>query len=230
MAGRLLSLLAERPRLIVSLPANSAELARAAPEGGADALKVHIRVTHDASGTRFGSLAEERSNLEHILSLGLPTGIVPGAGENLPTREEMGQLAAMGVDFFDMYAEDMPAWLTGFQGMTRAVAVHSAAEADALLDLEALGFELIEAAAIPHAGYGRPLCAADLAAYRRLRRATKLPIIVPTQRAIIPEEAAMLVRDIGINAIMIGAIVTGKEPETLRRATQQFAEALGLTS
>lgn len=230
MAGQLLSLLAERPRLIVSLPANSAELGRAAAEGGADALKVHIHITHDASGTRFGSLAEERGNLEQILSLGLPTGIVPGAGESIPTREEMEQLASMGMDFFDMYAEDMPAWLIGFEGMTRAVAIHSAAEADTLPDLEGLGFELIEAAVIPHASYGRPLCAADLAAYRRLRRSTKLPIIVPTQRAITPEEAVMLVQDIGIDAIMIGAVVTGKEPGTLREATERFAEALRRSS
>jgi hypothetical protein len=230
MAGQLLSLLAERPRLIVSLPANSAELGRAAAAGGADALKVHIHVTHDASGTRFASLAEERGNLEQILSLGLPTGIVPGAGERLPTREEMELLASMGMDFFDMYAEDMPAWLIGFQGMSRAVALHSPEEMDVLPDLEALGFELIEAALIPHAGYGRPLCAADIAAYHRLRRATKLPIIVPTQRAITPQEAAMLIQDISMNAIMIGAIVTGKEPDTLREATERFAEAVRRSS
>jgi len=226
MAGRLLSLLAEGPRLIVSLPANSPELARAAVEGGTDALKVHIHVRHDASGTQFGSLAEERGDLEQILSLGLPTGIVPGAGKRLPTSEEMDQLAAMGIDFFDMYAEDMPAWLTVFSGMTRAVALHSLAQGDLLADLQALGFELIEAAIIPHEGYGRPLTAADLAAYRKVRNATRLPIIVPTQRAMRPEEAGLLVRDIGINAIMIGAIVTGKEAAGLRAATERFAKGI----
>jgi len=226
VAGRILSLLAERPRLIVSLPANSPELARAAADGGAEALKVHIRVRHDASGTQFGSLAEERANLERILALGLPTGIVPGAGDHLPTLQEMQELAAMGLDFFDLYVHDTPAWLVGFAGMTRAVAISEVAQCDQLRDLEALGFELIEAAVVPHEGYGKPLSVADLVAYRQVRGATQLPIIVPTQRAIRPEEAPILLRETGVNALMIGAIVTGRKPTSLRAATEQFAAAM----
>jgi len=226
VGGRFLSLLAEKPRLIVSLPANSPELARAAADGGAEALKVHLHVRHDASGTQFGSLAQERPNLEQILALGLPTGIVPGAGDRLPTPEEMGELVAMGLDFFDCYAHDTPAWLMRFAGMTRAVAISSAAQCDHLGDLEALGFELIEAAIVPHAGYGKPLTVADLVGYRQVRRATALPIIVPTQRALRPEEALILLRETGINALMIGAIVTGRAPASLRAATERFAAAM----
>lgn len=226
MAGRLLSLLADGPRLIVSLPANSPELARAAQTGGANALKVHLHVRHDASGTQFGSLAEERANLEQILALGLPTGIVPGAGDCLPTPEEMQALTEMGLDFFDFYSHDTPAWLVGFAGMTRAVAINSPTQCDQLADLEELGFELIEAAIVPHEGYGKPLTVADLVAYRQVRLATSLPIIVPTQRALRPEEVPILLRETGINALMIGAIVTGREPASLQAATERFAAAM----
>ncbi|PJB63418.1 MAG: hypothetical protein CO095_16530, partial [Armatimonadetes bacterium CG_4_9_14_3_um_filter_58_7] len=68
----------DRISLIVSLPANSPELAIAAIAGGAECLKVHIRVHHDASGTHFGSLEDERGNLESILSVAgtVPVGIV----------------------------------------------------------------------------------------------------------------------------------------------------------
>lgn len=226
MAGRLLALLAERPRLIVSLPANSPDLARAAADGGADALKVHLHVRHEASGARFGDLSEERASLEAILALGLPVGVVPGAGDELPSPEEMDAIAAMGMDFFDLYAHDMPAWLVGFAAMTRAIALDHSWDAESLRQYAALGFELIEAAVVPHEGYGRPLSAADLACYRRVREATDLPIIIPTQRAIRPEEAPLLVGPIGINAIMIGVIVTGREPRSLRAATERFASAL----
>ena len=123
MAGLLLGLLAERPRLIVSLPENSVELARAAAEGGADALKVHTNVRHDASGTQFGSLAEERERLEGILAVGLPTGIVPGVAASLPSRQDMAELARMGIDFFDLYVHDMPVWMTRVEGMTRTAAI-----------------------------------------------------------------------------------------------------------
>jgi hypothetical protein len=226
VAGRLLSLLAEKPRLIVSLPRNSPELARAAAEGGADALKVHLHVRHEASGTEFGTLSQEREDLEQILALGLPTGIVPGAGDRQPSLEEMRQLAVMGVDFFDLYAQDMPAWLLGFEGMTRAVAIDHRWQPGMLDQYAALGLELLEAALIPHQGYGKPLSVADLAAYRRVRASTMLPIIVPTQRAIRPEEAPALVDWVGINALMIGVIVTGREAPSLREATQRFAAAL----
>lgn len=222
MAGRFLAALRERPRLIVSLPANSAALARAAAEAGAEALKVHINVRHEASGTAFGSLAEERGNLERILAVGLPTGIVPGAAGSLPSREDMYELEAMGVDFFDLYDHDMPLWLARWQGMTRAVAISQATPIEAICDFASVGFEMVEAAIIAHEGYGQPVSVADVMAYRRVRQATKLPIIVPTQRAILPDDVPALL-GIGINAIMIGAIVTGKEPESLGRATERFA-------
>jgi hypothetical protein len=229
VAGQVLALLAARPRLIVSLPENSVELAHAAAKGGADVLKVHLNVKHDASGTRFGSFSEERGRLEEILAVGLPTGIVPGVAGSLPTPEEMGQLAEMGLDFFDLYAHDMPAWMIRLEGMTRAVAIGHATPPESIRDLEGLGVELLEAAIVPHEGYGEPLCAADLMAYQRVRRATKLPIIVPTQRAIEPEEVATLV-GIGMDAIMIGAIVTGREANSLRAATERFASALASLS
>lgn len=226
MAGRLLSLVAEAPRLIASLPTNSPDLAQAAADGGADALKVHLHVRHEASGTRFGGLEEERDKLEAILSLGLPTGIVPGAGEDLPTPDEMTELARMGIDFYDLYARDMPVWLCSFEGMTRGVAIDDQTDMETVAELGGLGFEVMEAAVVPHEGYGRPLCAADLARYRMVRRATPLAIIVPTQRAIEPSEARFLVEEVGVNAVMIGVVVTGREPETMRTATARFAAAL----
>jgi hypothetical protein len=226
VAGRLLSSLSQGPRLIVSLPANSPELARAAVDGGADALKVHVHVRHEASGTRFGGLAEERAALEAILDLDLPTGIVSGAGDSVASLAEMDELRDMGIDFFDLYAHDMPVWLKSYQGMTRAVAVGETATPDSIRELQAMGFEMIEAAIVPHEGYGKPLSVADLAAYGLVRRATDLPIIVPTQRAIAPEEVPVLVDEVGVNAVMIGAIVTGREPGSLLEATERFAAAL----
>jgi len=225
VAGQLLSLLSERPRLIVSLPQNSPDLARAAADGGADALKVHINVTHEASGTHFGSLADERSALEQILALNLPTGIVPGVASSLPSPADMEQLARMGIDFFDLYAHDMPAWMLGLEEMTPTVALSDTTPLTAVPGIESLGFEMIEAAVVPHSGYGLSLSVADLMTYQQIRAATRLPIIIPTQRAIRPEEVSALV-DLGLDAVMIGAIVTGRDPASLRAATERFAAAL----
>jgi hypothetical protein len=61
-----------------------------------------------------------------------------------------------------------------------------------------------------------------------MRAATQLPIIVPTQRAIRPEDVPLLLRNAGVNALMIGAIVTTAEPAALRAATERFAAAMGV--
>jgi len=225
MAGRLLALLRAQPRLIVSLPQNARELAQAAADAGADALKVHINVHHDASGTHFGTLAEERANLESILEVGLPTGIVPGVAASLPSREDMAELARMGVDFFDLYDHDMPLWMLEIEDLTRTVAASSSTSLDSVKEFESMGFEMVEGAIIPHEGYGQMLSAADLAAYRRLRQMTALPIIVPSQRAMRPDDVPALLAT-GMDAVMIGAIVTGRETQQLRAATQEFAGAL----
>jgi hypothetical protein len=225
--GRALDLLKHGPRLIVSLPANDAELAAAAREGGADILKVHMRVTHAASGTRFGTLEEERLRLKHILgAFSGPVGIVAGA-EDPATSDEMDDLRLMGIDFFDLYTSHMPAWMWRVEGMNKVVALEAnAAPAQASM-LERLGADAIEAAVIPHEGYGQPLTVADLLYYRAIRESTNLPIIVPSQRKFRPDEALLLTERCGVEGIMIGAIVTGRTPQEIERATKAFKRALG---
>ena len=50
--------------LVVSLPSNNLEMAKAALEGGAQAVKVHCNVWHRASGHTFGTYAENREFLQ----------------------------------------------------------------------------------------------------------------------------------------------------------------------
>jgi len=208
--------------LIVSLPANSPELARAAIAGGAECLKVHIRVHHDASGTHFGTLEEEQDNLEAILTIAesLPVGIVAGA-EQAATPEEMETLARMGFDFFDMFDYFMPAWMLQVTSMTRVVAVGPNWSLNQLRALQASGAEMLEAAIVPHEKYGEPLTVADLASYRAIVETFAAPVIVPSQKRIRPEEVPLLA-GAGVKAVMIGTIVTGKEAEEIEEVTARF--------
>lgn len=225
MAGRLLKLLDRRPGLIASLPANSLDLARAAQDGGAHCLKVHINVHHDASGTHFGTLAEERPALEAILALGLPTGLVVGA-DTVCSQDELPVIEQMGFDFIDAYAHHMPAWLFAASKVPRMVAVGSDYTLDEISAVAGIGAELLEAAIVDHNGYGQPLNTRDLLRYGAIAAGVEVPIVVPTQRAITPPEAALLVSTVGVAAVMIGAIVTGKEPAGFAQATAAFRAAL----
>lgn len=224
--NRTVELLVSGPTLIMSLPANNPELARAAVRGGADVLKIHIRVKHDASGTYFGSLAEERDAIKQIIDIFPgPVGIVAGAVDPA-TPEEMEELKGLGIDFFDLYASQMPAWMWEVDGMDKAVALEPSYTLQQALALETLGADLIEAAIIPHDQYGQPLTVGDMAAYRDLHDTLDIPIIVPTQRAIRAEEAQLITDVCGIEGLMIGAIVTGKTPESIENAVKRFKKAI----
>jgi hypothetical protein len=213
------------PRLLVSLPRNDVALAEAAVAGGADGLKTHINVHHRASGTRFGSVADERAALEPILGLGVPTGLVIG-GEGAVHRSEIAAAAAMRFAFFDVYLSHAPAWYVAACGDVPATAALGADEplqrAAVLADL---GFAAVEASLAPADAYRTPLPASRVADYARLARLTSLPVIVPSQHAITADDVPALIAA-GIGVLLIGAVVTGDDPDSVHKTTAEFRSAL----
>ncbi|HVF10567.1 MAG TPA: hypothetical protein VNA16_07185, partial [Abditibacteriaceae bacterium] len=69
--------------------------------------------------------------------------------------------------------------------------------------------------------YGQLLSTLDLARYSELAQSIKVPFIVPSQKSIVPADVPAL-RQAGAKGVLIGAIVTGKEPESLEQATRAF--------
>lgn len=227
--NRTLHMLGERFSLLVSLPRNDPEMAQAALDAGADGLKVHIGLEHFASGLSTGSLDQEEAALREICSLGAPVGIVPGVGEGLATREEMLRLSEIGIDFFDLYATDMPAWMLRMEDCPLSVMVAFSATCRPWGLVEDVARPsrpvMIEASIAVHESYGTPLTAADVSDYAEIAARAGQPVIVPTQKAIRPDEVAVL-KDTGVAGILIGAIVTGAETATITEATARFREAL----
>ena len=224
--GRLLELFDKNKlTLIMSLPENSLEMAKAAIDAGADALKVHCNVKHKASGVSFGSLEEEGAKLAAILkSSKIPVGIVPGA-ERKPTVDEMKEIVKMGFDFVDMNICDMPDYFYAFNGITKVAALENESQLEKVMEKKKSNFKALEAAVVPHLGYGQNMTIGDLRAYITLAVSSGLPVIVPTQRKITYEEVPIL-SDTGIKALMIGAIVTGKTPALIASAVKDFRKAI----
>ncbi len=216
-------------RLLVSLPRNEPELARAALDAGADGLKVHIGLEHFASGLSTGSLDQEEDAIRQIVALGAPVGIVPGVGEAMADREEMLRLAEIGIDFFDLYATDMPAWMLRMSDcpMSVMIAFSDTCWPWALVE-DTQGDtrpDLIEASIVAHDDYGTPLTAADVSSYAEIARRAPQPVIVPTQKSVRPDEVGALI-DTGVAGLLIGAIVTGAEVDTLAAATEEFRASI----
>ena len=214
--------------LVVSLPANTEALAQAAIDGGADAIKVHLNVDHRASKTKFGSFKAERKAIEKIVKRAgkkVAVGVMAGA-KTVATIDELDELGKMGLEFVDCYVNDYPATLLGQLFRLRAMlALGPDYRFEEIQGMASLGVEAVEASIVEPKGYGLPLMTSDLMAYRAIASATKLPMVVPTQRKISPRDVSLLAW-CGARAIIIGAIVTGKTPAGVLAATKAFRESI----
>lgn len=222
--SKLLSQLSRQFTLMVSLPKNDPKLAVAAVESGARCLKVHINCHHFASGTTFGSWNEERAIIREILSaVDVPVGIVTGETTQ-PDENDLVEIQQAGFDFWDLFAKFTPPGHLRLS-MGRMVAVDSSWTPDLMRALEELGVQIIEGSVIPKTEYRTPLNLVDLASYLRLSQSSKMPVLIPTQKAVEPSEVGFLQRA-GAAGLTIGAVVTGLEESSLREATSRFAESI----
>ncbi|MGQ8873718.1 hypothetical protein [Paenibacillus sp. TSA_86.1] len=225
--ARLQTMLGEKPlSLIVSLPGNDLALARAALEEGADALKVHYNVGHRASGNHFGSLDEYTEVFRAIRSeFGGPLGVVPSGSIEGTRREDVERLAGMGFDFYSIYAHHLPSFMLQDLGLESTFAINNEYDTSLVASAAHYGFTALEASIVPGNEYGTPLSFADVLRYRQLVLQAGVPVLVPSQRKLVPEDISVLHHS-GIKAIMLGAMVTGKTEDELRRAVSSFRNAI----
>ena len=211
--------------LVISLPVNDASLAQAAWQEGVDAVKVHINVEHRASGSTFGSYAEEKEVLEQIISEAKgPCGIVAGVGLDAVSADYKNVIAA-GFNFVSLYAHDMPIALAQDDAILKMVAFDSSYDMAYLKHLEKANADIFEASVMRPESYGDSLSVKELLIYANICENTSLPVLVPTQRNVLPCEISALAA-CGVKATMIGAIVMGREEDGIRRAVAEFRNAI----
>lgn len=209
--------------LIASLPANDPYLARCGWESGADVVKVHINVKHRASNTLFKSFAEERDNLMQILSEAKgPVGIVLGGDPDSAGRD-LNNVIEAGFEFVSLYAHHTPISVLS-SGMTKMLAPSYSYSMDEIACLSKYA-DVLEASVMHPDDYGTALTVRDIMLYSRIVSCTNIPVVVPTQKRILPDELNVL-KDTGIKGIMIGAIVTGKERETFKKAVYTYKNSI----
>ena len=210
--------------LIMSLPQNDPLLCRAAFEAGADAVKVHINVDHRASGTHFGRLSEERPALEEMLARRAgPMGLVLG-GSLEAAALDAEDASRLPFSFHSVYAHHLPAWALGGKAALMA-ACDSSYPLELIAAMPSVGADVLEASVIPGSEYGQPLSMRDLLLYKRIAEAVNIPVVVPTQRAIRPQEVGQLIR-CGVRGLMIGAVVTGKTERSVAASVAAFRKAI----
>ena len=180
----------KKPALIMSLPGNDPSLARIAVECGADVIKIHMNVQHRASGIHFGSFEEEKERLAEIREIAgqHPCGIVAGSCVEDVER-----------DFLYPVLAD--------KNMKKMIALAPGYSLEEVRLLGAIGADVLEASVMRPETYGQRLTAKELLEYAAITENSKLPVVIPTQRAILPCEVSQL-SQIGVSGIMIGALVS----------------------
>jgi hypothetical protein len=206
--------------IIVSLPRHDMDLARAALDGGASAIKVHLNALHRASGTVFGSFAQERPFLERLSGLGAPMLVMAGQ-ETVPTAAEMEALAELGFEGFNVYVDHLQPHL--LRSRLRPMPALSATSTDAdNARLAAIPGAMIEASIMDFVDYGTPLTEDDLGRYRHIAELSDAPVIAPSQKKFTPADMPAL-RATGIAAPLLGVIVTGDTPPGMLASVGAFA-------
>lgn len=205
----------------MSLPANDPELAKAAWEHGADAVKVHINVEHRASNTIFRSFEEEYEALKEILSVAKgPTGIVLG-GDVLSAAKDYESVVKAGFDFVSLYVHHTPMQVLQSDKILKMLAIDYTYSQYEINSLSHIGADILEASVIKPETYGQPLTAREIISYKYIVQNTDIPVVVPTQRDIKASHLSTLAQ-CGVNGVMLGAIVTGKTKESISRAIAEF--------
>lgn len=242
--SRLKSLVNERRfPLIVSLAANDPELARAAEEAGADAVKLHLNTVHEITGSRFGSWAEEKEGILAVLkAVHLPVGVVPGQRDTMTDSRSFEGMAAAGVDFIDAPWPALPAAvLTRNLQEGRPAIMAALSYADLVVDqanasltpsplsplLPSLtrlpGVDMVEAAVAAPGEVGRPLTAATLVRYAQVCQESRLPVFVPSQAVVSPQDLRLLAA-VGVAGVLLGPLVIGRTASEISRQLPRFRQ------
>jgi len=212
-------------RVISSLPENSYQLAKAAWENGADAVKIHINVPHRASGTLFKSFHEEKEQIEKILDESpIPVGLVAGASIQ-DVLKDYDIITKYPFDFLSLYLHDTPPEILTNKKLTCMMACDYTYLPSEIKQFRDLNVDILEASIIHPELYGTYLNSRDLLKYRELVTISDLPVIVPSQKKIRVEDVKSIA-ETGIKGIMLGAVVTGNTEESIKTTIAQFREEI----
>lgn len=212
--------------LIVSLPKNDIDLAKAALNGGADAIKVHTNVWHRASNNVFPPFLEQIELLKKIIdSVSIPVGLVPGGENSCVTENEIKIIKSMGFDFISMFVHHMPLYIYK-SGITIMATITNDYKVDDIKALDDLNVDIIEADMVKDDKKDIiRLC--DLMSYKKVVKALNKPVCVPTQR-IINQNDVIDLYNIGVKCLMIGVIVTGDIPGELENITKSYRKEIDI--
>jgi hypothetical protein len=208
---RLISLLNKEPlTLIVKLPENTVEMAKAAEASGADAICL--------------SYSEDKDTLRDIIDA-VKISVGMSLDENILTEDEMKDFKKLGFDFVDIPSNDAPDHLLKMGGFGRILSLDPDYSGLDLTRLSDRPIDGLDAAVIMPEDWGKELNVGDLQQYITIAMSTTLPVIVPAQKSIRASEVP-IIWDTGAKGIMIGENIIGDNVQSMKAVIKEYRSAM----
>lgn len=218
-------LFAEKPfSVIISLPQNDIELARAAIEAGADALKFHINVTHFASGNHFEGIEAYTQFITDVRAqFKGPIGVVLGDTIEKVAATDYELLQRLSIQYYSLYSAHIDERALSQQLLEKTAAINHAFPLTQLLFFEQFQVTALELSIIKQSEYGQLLNLDDMLRYQAIRTQTALPLIIPSQKKLTNANIKWLQSN-GMNAVMLGAICIGQTADSIYESIRQLTK------
>lgn len=208
--------------ILVSLPKNDITLAQAALDCGVDGIKVHLNAHHRASGTVFGNFSQEKTFLDQLAKLKTRKFVMVGQ-EEVPSREEMNELYAMGFEGYNLYLKHAQPHLLQSSLYPILALAHGYTSND-ISKIKEVPRAWIEASIVDPNDYGKPLDETDLNHYRSIVSQSGLKVVVPSQKKILPSDLPRL-KATGIEGVLLGIISIGSTVESFKQTLPSYTRA-----
>ena len=187
--------------LIVHIPENVVDLAKAAESSGADVLIV--------------SYDKEADKIPKEVSI--PVGL----DLSLSAPKDIESLS--GFDFINFNHNALDNY-ANFKN-TKVIILDDYYTLDKLMSITAKNIDAINAAIIPIRQKGKDLLVGDLQNYIAIALSSNLPVIIPTQRSIKVSEVSRI-WDTGVKGLILTDVVLGKNIKLLSKAIKEYRVAI----
>jgi putative N-acetylmannosamine-6-phosphate epimerase len=196
--SKLLEMLSKKKMtLIVQLPENNIEMAKAAEAAGADALIIN--------------------NGEIIKGIKIPIGIDLSSQGKLDEKELKKYEK---FDFINFHFDSLTAISKRIK-TGKIIALSNSYTLDKVIGVENIGAQAIDAAIVPLSQASRDLVVGDLQNYIAIAISSGLPVIIPTQRTIKPSEVA-IIADTGAKGLLLTKVVLGDSVKSIEKAVKEY--------
>jgi len=221
------NLLKKKKFFIIGSPAtNDKETIESFIEGGIQAIKLHLNLTHPVSKQKIGSFEEEKDKILDIL-IQYPNiiwGLVPG---NLITNyqdfEEVEQTELESFfDFVDLFYHSYTPYYLNLN-ISKMVAIDKILEKEHLQSFIRYKFFGLELAIIDKQNYGLPLTLEDIINYENIAKKTDIPVFVATQKKLKPQDIISLY-NVGVKGLVLGQVVTSFQIDKIKKTVYDFLD------